>query len=104
MIRSYSTFVYKHQAWQAWVGSDLWFKGTEKVVCLEASSALQQALDRRKVKDSYGLALSTLCGFSYTYYKQELAALDVGLNAYSTYFSRGVGQEMGIALKCSVYF
>lgn len=104
VVRSYSTFIYKaDKKWHFWLGSDLWFKSAEKVVFLDASTATQQLLDRKKVKNSYGLVLSTLLGISYKH-QTETVTLDMGLNLYSTYCTRGIGQEMGVSLRFVTYF
>ncbi|RTL07171.1 hypothetical protein EKK58_03270 [Candidatus Dependentiae bacterium] len=104
VVRSYSTFIYNaYKKWHFWIGSDLWFKSAEKVVFLDASAAVQASLDRPKVKNSYGLALSTLVGLSYKQQK-EAHTLEMGLTIFSTYCARGVGKEMGIALKLAAYF
>lgn len=103
LVRSYSTFVYKHEKWQAWLGTDFWFKSAEKVVFLDTTSAVQQDLDRRKVENSHGLALSSLIGASYAY-QTYLCTVNVGLDMYSTYCTRGIGKEFGIALRIITYF
>jgi len=102
-VRSYSTFVYKHQEWLVWLGSDIWFKSAEKVVFLDATTAIQTDLDRHKVKNSYGLSLSTLFGFSYTHHSDSWF-VDTGIDAYATYCTRGIGQEVGLALKIIAHF
>ncbi|HTM06016.1 MAG TPA: hypothetical protein VL201_02140 [Patescibacteria group bacterium] len=102
-VRSYSTFIYKRKEWHVWLGSDLWFKSPEKVVFLDASSAVQVDLDRHKVKNSYGLALGTALGFSYTY-DADSYVFDAGVDAYATYCTRGIGQEVGFALKFTAHF